>query len=66
MPPPPPPPALDLVARAGARAVAHFWEMLRFMVSGGAVPRGWADAVGSDHPFLAVVDGRLCLRGPAA
>jgi hypothetical protein len=56
----------DAVTRAAALAVADFWEMLSSFVAAGAMPRDWPAEVGADHPFVAVVGGRLCLRGAPA
>jgi hypothetical protein len=50
------------VERAGELATADLWDALASFAEGGVVPRGWGESVGSTHPFVGVVDGRLTLN----
>ena len=42
----------DLVARAGAAGVAHFWDLLEEFARVGRPPQSWRRLLGATHPFL--------------
>ncbi len=55
----------SLVSQASRRAVACMWAHLRAFANLGVPRAGW-DEVGTAHPWLRVVDGRLLCTWPEA
>ena len=54
-----------LCDQAQRRAIPDFWSRLHGLAMLGVPRRGW-DSVGSHHPILRVVEGRLVCVGPLA
>lgn len=49
---------------AKARAILEFWQRVKGFTELGVPRRGW-DGVGTNHPIISIVDGRLCCVQPA-